>query len=38
MTQPTPNVTDADVERVVRRDFPAERRRGSSGYLIEVKR
>ena len=25
MTQPTPNVTDADVERVVRRDFPAER-------------
>jgi len=23
--QPTPNVTSADVERVVRRDFPAER-------------
>ena len=25
MTQPTPNVTAADVERVVRRDFPADR-------------
>jgi hypothetical protein len=25
MTQPTPNVTSADVERVVRRDFPVER-------------
>jgi hypothetical protein len=24
MTQPTPDVTAADVERVVRRDFPAE--------------
>jgi hypothetical protein len=24
-TQPTPSVTDADVERVVRRDFPPER-------------
>ncbi len=24
-TQPTPNVTSADVERVVRRDFPTER-------------
>lgn len=25
MTQPTPNVISADVERVVRRDFPADR-------------
>jgi hypothetical protein len=24
-TQPTPTVTGADVERIVRRDFPADR-------------
>lgn len=24
-TQPTPTVTDADVERIVQRDFPADR-------------
>jgi hypothetical protein len=34
-TQPTPNVTSANVERVVRRDFPADRVAGVLALLGE---